>query len=116
MDGRLPALRHPEWTGDGIIIDQRGKRDLVLLPALGTETSIYQKEPTALDSTVQVQLQSVDLPSAKLTSAFPRRNTSSATHFSSASHLEDAAPQPISKFPLTSELTPGCKLPVEVQI
>ncbi|MBK8899617.1 MAG: RNB domain-containing ribonuclease [Anaerolineaceae bacterium] len=55
-------LRHPGWTGEGIVIDQRGKRDLVLLPTLGTETSIYQKEPTPLDSTVQVKLQSVDLP------------------------------------------------------
>lgn len=55
-------LRHPKWTGEGIVIDQRGKRDLVLLPALGTETSLYAKGPTALDSTVQVQLQSVDLP------------------------------------------------------
>lgn len=55
-------LRHPEWSGEGIIIDQRGKRDLVLLPALGTETSIYAKDPTVLDSTVPVQLQSVDLP------------------------------------------------------
>ncbi|MFZ1395480.1 MAG: hypothetical protein WAS33_01220, partial [Candidatus Promineifilaceae bacterium] len=55
-------LRNPEWSGEGIVIDQRGKRDLILLPALGTETSIYQKEPTPLDSTVQVKLQSVDLP------------------------------------------------------
>ena len=54
--------RHPDWTGEGIVIDQRGKRDLMLLPTLGTETSIYTKEPTALDTAVQVKLQSVDLP------------------------------------------------------
>ncbi|MCA9935174.1 MAG: hypothetical protein KC415_14670 [Anaerolineales bacterium] len=54
--------RHPDWSGEGIVIDQRGKRDLVLLPALGTETSIYAKEPTALGTVVQAQLQSVDLP------------------------------------------------------
>ncbi|MCA9918471.1 MAG: RNB domain-containing ribonuclease, partial [Anaerolineales bacterium] len=55
-------LRNPEWTGEGIVIDQRGKRDLILLPELGTETSIYAKEPHPLDSLVQVQLSGVDLP------------------------------------------------------
>jgi exoribonuclease-2 len=55
-------LRNPEWTGEGIVIDQRGKRDLVLLYALGTETSIYAKEPTPLDTVVEVELQKVDLP------------------------------------------------------
>ena len=55
-------LRNPEWTGEGIVIDRRGKRDLILLPALGTETSIYQKEPTPLNQPVQVKLHTVDLP------------------------------------------------------
>ncbi|MCB8976508.1 MAG: RNB domain-containing ribonuclease [Ardenticatenaceae bacterium] len=55
-------LRNPEWTGEGIVIDQRGKRDLILLPELGTETSIYAKTPNPLDSIVQVKLQNVDLP------------------------------------------------------
>ncbi len=55
-------LQNPGWTGEGIVIDQRGKRDLVLLPALGTETSIYAKTPHPLDSVVQVQLHNVDLP------------------------------------------------------
>ena len=55
-------LRQPEWTGEGIVVDRRGKRDLVLLPALGTETSIYKKEPTPLNAVVEVGLQSVDLP------------------------------------------------------
>ncbi|WP_420644374.1 RNB domain-containing ribonuclease [Candidatus Leptofilum sp.] len=54
--------QNPEWTGEGIVIDRRGKRDLILLPELDMETSIYRKEPTPLDTAVQVKLQSVDLP------------------------------------------------------
>ncbi len=55
-------LRQPEWSGEGIVVDRRGKRDLVLLPDLGSETSIYQKEPAPLDTIVKVALQQVDLP------------------------------------------------------
>lgn len=55
-------LRQPEWTGEGIVVDRRGKRDLVLLPALGNETSIYNKEAMPLDSMVEVKLKGVDLP------------------------------------------------------
>ena len=55
-------LRQPGWTGEGIVVDRRGKRDLVLLPALGSETSIYKKEPNPLDTVLEVTLQKVDLP------------------------------------------------------
>jgi exoribonuclease-2 len=55
-------LRQPGWTGEGIVVDRRGKRDLVLLPELGIELSIYKKEAMPLDAVVQVELQSVDLP------------------------------------------------------
>ncbi len=55
-------LRQPDWAGEGIVVDRRGKRDLVLLPALGSETSIYKKEATPLDTIVEVELKSVDLP------------------------------------------------------
>ncbi|VAW30675.1 RNase R-related protein, partial [hydrothermal vent metagenome] len=55
-------LRQQKWAGEGIVVDRRGKRDLILLPELGSETSIYKKEPTPLDETVQIELQSVDLP------------------------------------------------------
>lgn len=59
-------LRQPGWTGEGIVVDRRGKRDWVLLPALGSEVSIYKKEGILLDTTVQVELQSVDLPQREL--------------------------------------------------
>ncbi|MAU01071.1 MAG: exoribonuclease II [Anaerolineaceae bacterium] len=55
-------LRHLDWTGEGVVVDQRGKRDLILLPDLGNETSIYKKEATPLDTVVEVKLKGVDLP------------------------------------------------------
>jgi exoribonuclease-2 len=65
-------LRQPEWSGEGVVIDRRGKRDLVLLPALGGETSIYKKEPTPLDTIVEVALQTVDLPQREANFRFKR--------------------------------------------
>jgi exoribonuclease-2 len=55
-------LQHPQWTGKGIVVDRRGKRDLVLLPEIGSETTIYKKEATSLDTVVRVGLKSVNLP------------------------------------------------------
>lgn len=55
-------LRRPKWTGEGIVVDRRGKRDLVLLPTLGSEAAIYKKEVTPLDSVVEVVLKGIDLP------------------------------------------------------
>jgi exoribonuclease-2 len=65
-------LRQPDWSGEGIVIDQRGKRDFILLPDLGIETSIYQKEPTPLNTAVNVQLQKVDLPQREAHFGFKR--------------------------------------------
>jgi exoribonuclease II len=59
-------LRQQKWQGEGIVVDRRGKRDLLLLPELGNEASIYKKEPMPLDTTVQVELQAVDLPQRDL--------------------------------------------------
>lgn len=54
-------LQNPEWQGEGIVVDRRGKRDVILIPALDLETRIYSKKEQALDTAVTVQLKSVNL-------------------------------------------------------
>lgn len=68
-------LRQPDWTGEGIVVDRRGKRDLILLPDLGNETSIYKKEATPLDTVVEVELKGVDLPQREAHFGFKRPST-----------------------------------------
>ena len=54
-------LQNPGWTGEGIVVDNRGSHALVLLPELGFETRIYQKQESPLDHKLRLQLVSVDL-------------------------------------------------------
>jgi exoribonuclease-2 len=55
-------LQNPEWTGEGIVVEKRGRKDVVLIPELDLETRISMKEERPLDSTVQLTLTGVDLP------------------------------------------------------
>ncbi len=54
-------LRHPDWKGQGIIVDQRGHRYTVLLPALGIETGLYSRQELLLNSEIELELRDVDL-------------------------------------------------------
>ncbi len=59
-------LRHPGWQGEGVIVDKRGKRDVVLLPELALETNIYAKGERPgerpLDTILTLQFQEANLP------------------------------------------------------
>jgi exoribonuclease-2 len=54
-------LQNPGWRGEGIVVEQRGQRYTVLLPDLGTETSLYARQELALDSEIELELRDVDL-------------------------------------------------------
>lgn len=51
-----------EWRGEGIVVDKRGSRDVVLIPALDWEAHIYSRQDVPLDSSVQLALTDIDLP------------------------------------------------------
>ncbi len=51
-----------KWQGEGIVVDKRGARDVVLIPDLDWETHIYSPRDLPLDSLVRVALNGVDLP------------------------------------------------------
>ncbi|MCP4357845.1 MAG: RNB domain-containing ribonuclease [Chloroflexi bacterium] len=55
-------MQWPDWEGEGIILDQRGNRCVVLLPDLELETDLYLRGNPALDSVVGLLLTDVNLP------------------------------------------------------
>lgn len=55
-------LRNPEWTGEGIVVEKNGGRNLVVIPILDLETEIYGRPDLALDSTIPLSLSEVNLP------------------------------------------------------
>lgn len=54
-------LQHPNWTGSGIVLEQRERYYLVLIPELAFETRITSSKTLPLDSTLTLALKSVDL-------------------------------------------------------
>lgn len=54
-------LQNPGWRGEGIIVDKRGKRDVVLIPELALETQLYQRKDLPLNSKIVVEIDDVDL-------------------------------------------------------
>jgi exoribonuclease-2 len=55
-------LQHPEWRGEGVVVEQKPGRDVVLIPDLAWEAEIYHRRPLPLDSFVALAVESVDLP------------------------------------------------------
>ncbi len=55
-------LQNPDWTGEGIVIEKRGKKDVFLVPELDLETRISMKGERPLESIVSLSLNGVDLP------------------------------------------------------
>ncbi len=55
-------LQNPEWTGEGVVVEQKSGRDLVLIPDLAWETELYGRRSRALNSAVRLAVESVDLP------------------------------------------------------
>ena len=54
--------QNPKWQGDGIIVDKRGTRDLVLIPELAYETRMYQRKDLPLDSVLSLEINEVNFP------------------------------------------------------
>jgi exoribonuclease-2 len=55
-------LQHPEWRGEGVVVERVGNRAVVLIPDLEMETDIFGRPDLDLDEPVQVQISEVNLP------------------------------------------------------
>jgi exoribonuclease-2 len=54
--------QNPEWQGEGIVVDKRGNRDVMLMPALDMETQVHHRQNTSLNSAVTLAVKDVDIP------------------------------------------------------
>jgi exoribonuclease-2 len=54
--------QNPDWTGEGILVDRRGGREVLLIPALDWETQIHLKRNLSLNSAVSLAIKNVNLP------------------------------------------------------
>jgi exoribonuclease-2 len=54
-------LQHPDWHGEGVVVDKRGPRGTVLIPALDLEVQLPLREDLPLDTTVSLRLSGVNL-------------------------------------------------------
>ena len=55
-------LQNPGWSGEGIVVEKNGNRNLVVIPELDLETDIYGRPDLVLDSVVRLTLSEVNLP------------------------------------------------------
>lgn len=53
---------HPDWQGDGVLVERRGRRGLLLIPELDLEVWLHVPNQLALNSTVALTLRDVNLP------------------------------------------------------
>jgi exoribonuclease-2 len=61
-------LQHPQWRGEGILVEKRGRRATLLIPELDLDTQVHLRQDLALNSPVPLVLGEVDL--AELTAHF----------------------------------------------
>ena len=54
--------QHPDWRGEGVLVEKRQPRGAVLIPALAFETRVKVAEDVAPDSVLPLRLTGVDLP------------------------------------------------------
>jgi len=55
-------LQHPDWQGQGVLLEKRGSRARLLLPDLDLETWLHLRQDVPLNSMVRLALRQVDLP------------------------------------------------------
>jgi exoribonuclease-2 len=54
--------QHADWEGEGIVVEKRGHRAVIVVPDLGLEAAIFERRPLALDGKVRLALNGVNLP------------------------------------------------------
>ena len=60
-------MQNPDWYGEGVVVDRRGNRDVVLIPELALDMEINTRQAQALDSYLTVKARSIRLPQLEAT-------------------------------------------------
>jgi exoribonuclease II len=54
-------LQHPDWRGEGIVVEKRDRRAILLIPTLGLEARVHLDQDIPLNSTVALALSGINL-------------------------------------------------------
>jgi exoribonuclease-2 len=54
-------LEHPDWHGEGILVEKRDRRGTVLIPELGLEVRVHVRQDLPLNSPIPLALSGVNL-------------------------------------------------------
>jgi len=54
-------LQNPGWVGEGVVVEHKPGRELVLVPELAWEAELYRRQPHPLNSRVPLAVESIDL-------------------------------------------------------
>ncbi len=55
-------LQNPDWQGEGIVVENQGRRNLLLIPELALETRLHMRGPASLNEAVLLRAGQVTLP------------------------------------------------------
>ncbi|MFZ0545793.1 MAG: RNB domain-containing ribonuclease [Candidatus Promineifilaceae bacterium] len=53
--------QNPNWEGEGVLIERRGSRDVILIPDLALETELYDPAERPIDSAINLAIENVKL-------------------------------------------------------
>ncbi|MCP5100001.1 MAG: RNB domain-containing ribonuclease [Chloroflexi bacterium] len=54
--------QNPEWKGEGVVVDRRGKQNVVVMPDIELETRIHNRGGVELNGRIRVTIKDVSLP------------------------------------------------------
>jgi len=63
-------MQHPDWCGEAILVDKWDRRGRFLIPELDLQCQMQLREDWSLNSTVQLRVVDVDLPTLRATFRF----------------------------------------------
>ncbi|HNS51984.1 MAG TPA: RNB domain-containing ribonuclease [Anaerolineae bacterium] len=55
-------MHHPDWEGDGVLVERRGRRGIALIPSLDLDTAVHLRRDTGLNERLRLALPQVNLP------------------------------------------------------
>ncbi len=60
-------LQNPDWTGEAVCIEQRGKECLFMIPSIAQQTAFVLSKSVSLNETVKVKPSKIDIPNLLVT-------------------------------------------------
>ena len=58
--------QNPDWTGEAVCVDFKGKEAVFLIPELAQQTNFIPREKIALNETRRVKVKSIDIPNLRV--------------------------------------------------